>query len=81
MAVERRDILNFRLPAGKRAGFVQRHGLNMGGLFEMRAAFNQDAVSGGGGQSGDNADRGGYHQGAGTGDDQNDQRLVNPFAP
>ena len=45
------------------------------------AAFDQDAIARGRGQAADDGHRRGDHQGAGAGNDQQHQRLVDPVEP
>ena len=60
------------------ACLVKGYGLQSAGLLQVDAAFNEDAVLGGAGYAGEEAYRGGYHQGAGAGYYQEDQSHVEP---
>ncbi len=81
MRGERRDLPDLGTAVGQRAGLVQRQRPKPPRGLQVHPAFNKDAAPGGGGQAGDDADRRGDDQGAGTGDHKNDQAAVKPFRP
>ena len=69
-----RDQLGFAF--GQGAGFVERHGFQQAGLFQVGAALDQNAAPGSKCQAADHGDRGGYDQRTWAGDHQQNQRLV-----
>ncbi len=80
--VAKRDCIGQRgLAAGQRAGLVERQGFEQPAAFEMHPALDEDAPPGRRREAADHRDRGRHHQGAGAGDDQHDQGLVQPGTP
>ena len=78
---QRNDIGQRGFALGQGAGLVERHHLEFSSAFEKYAAFDENAVSGRSRQTADYRHRGGNHERARAGDDQDDQGLVSPFAP
>ena len=69
------------LAFGDGAGLVQRHGLDLARLFQVHTTFDQDASPRPSGQTADDGDGRGNHQGARAGDDQQHQGLVGGLHP
>ena len=67
-----------RLAVGERAGLVERHRAHAGQPLEVRAALDEHAAPGGGGERGDDRHRRGDHQRARARDHQQHQRAVGP---
>lgn len=63
------------------AGLVQGDGLDLPGPFQMDAALDQDAAAGGGGKAAHHRHRGGDHQRARAGDDQEHEGFVDGLHP
>ena len=70
-----------RFALGDRAGLVQGHGPQLVPFLKVDAALDQDAFARGSGQSADDGNRRGDHQGAGAGNHQQHQGLVDPVGP
>ena len=64
------------LAQGDRAGLVEGQHLDLASLLDVKAAFDDDAATGGSGQAAHHRDWGGDHQRAGAGDHQQHQGLV-----
>ncbi len=64
-----------------RAGLVQRQPAQLAALFQIDATLDQNAAACGCGQAADDGDRRGNHKSARTGNDQQNQRAVNPVQP
>ena len=64
------------LAQGEGAGFVEGDGVHLAEIFQVAASFEEDAVAGGVGQTGEGGGRGGDHQGAGGGDHQQGDGAV-----
>ena len=63
---------------GQRAGFVHHHDAAIGQLFHVIAALDQNARAGGAANAAEKAHRHGNDQRTGAGNDEEDQRAVNP---
>ena len=63
------------------AGLVKDHDLGVGQHLQVVAALHQNARPGGPADAAEEAQRHRDHQGAGAGDDQEDQGLMEPLAP
>ena len=73
--------LQYEITLGHGAGFIHNHGLNMLQSLHSHATLEQDAILG---ASADTTEKGqGYaeHQSAGTADDEEGQRCIDPFLP
>ena len=66
---------------GEGAGLVEGYDLGLRQGLQVIAALDQDALTGGTANTGEKAEGYGYHQGAGTGDDQEAQSAVDGLAP
>ena len=66
---------------GQGAGFVEDHRLRPGQGLQIVAALDQDAALAGSADAAEEAQGHGDYQGAGAGDDQEDQRPVEPAGP
>lgn len=69
-------VCDFGLAEGERAGFVEDDGVKPGGGFEMLAALDEDAGTGGTSNGGHDGRRRGEDEGAGTGDDEDGDGAV-----
>ncbi len=81
VTVERHDPDHGRVPAAQSAGLVERHSPQAGRLLDVGAAFDQNPVPSRGGKRRHDAHGGRDHEGAGTGDHQEDERPVEPVTP
>jgi len=79
--VQRHNGLHLGMPACDCPCFVHGNGLQGGGSFEESPSFDQHPIAGGRGQRRHDADRRGDDQGAGAGDHQQHQGLVEPRTP
>ena len=64
---------------GQGAGLVEHHGAGLGQGLQVVAALDEDALTGGPADAAEKAQRDGNHQRAGAGDDQEDERPVEPL--
>ena len=78
LTVNGNDIVDARLTTRERPGLVERHHANFGETFEVRAPFDQHAISGRGRQCRDDRDRRRDDERARTGDDQKHERAIDP---
>ena len=81
MTVEGEDFLHRRAPMGQRARLVESDDAEACRGLQVRPAFDQHAPSGRGRESCHDAHRCGDDQGTGTGNDQDDQRFIEPRPP
>ncbi|EXI81945.1 MAG: hypothetical protein AW10_00890 [Candidatus Accumulibacter appositus] len=79
--IEQDRIGQYRLAVRDGAGLVECQPRELVSFFKINTALDQNTVAGCCCQAADDGDGGGNDQGARTGDDQENQRLVYPVLP